>query len=97
MWSMKNIPIAQAAAQCGVCTRTMKCWIRELGYNLPPRLGKGRYVILVPEWMVEKLIKQHSPRIPRISGIGERGLSRSPRPKAPAPEGQQMTGDQTKA
>ena len=93
---MKNLPLKQAAERCGVCTKTMKRWIRKLGYNLPS-LGKGPHVILIPEWMVEKLSEQHSPRILRISGIGERGLSRSPRPKASAPEGRQMTGDQTKA
>jgi predicted site-specific integrase-resolvase len=93
----RSIPIKEAAERCGVSRRTLKSWIRQMGYNLPPRQGKGRYTILVYEWMVEKLQAERSPRIARISGIGERVSSRSPRPKAPVPEGQQMTGDQTKA
>jgi transposase-like protein len=61
-------PIAQAAERCGVHPQTMKQWIRKLGYNLPPRQGKGRYTILVPDWMIEKVIAERSPRIPRVRG-----------------------------
>ena len=60
----RMIPMREAAERCGVHPRTVKRWIRQLGYNLP-RLGKGRYTLLVRESMVEKLIEQHSPRIPR--------------------------------
>jgi predicted site-specific integrase-resolvase len=82
-------PLREAAERCGVSRRTLKTWIRQEGYNLPERQGKGRYTILVPDSLIEKVIDKRSPRIARVSY--------KPRPKVPVPEGQQMTGDQTKA
>ena len=64
MANSKAIPLKDAAARCGVGRKTMKRWIRKLGYTMP-RLGRGRYVLLVPEWMVERLVEKHSPQIPR--------------------------------
>lgn len=86
----RTSPVKEVAERHGVSTQTIKNWIRKAGYNLP-RLGKGRYTLLIPEWMEERIVEKRVPRIPRISE------SRRPRPKAPASEGQQTTGDQTKA
>jgi hypothetical protein len=62
---MKDVPIKEAAARCCVHPATLKRWIRGLGYNMP-RLGRGRYTLLVPEWMVQKMIAQRSPRIASV-------------------------------
>jgi hypothetical protein len=65
----RSSPLAEAAERCGVSRRTLKDWIRKAGYNLPPRQSKGRYTILIPDWMVQKLIDDRSPRIARVSGV----------------------------
>ena len=62
-------PLAEAAQRLGVSRRTLKVWIMKEGYSLPPRQGKGRYTILVHEWMIDRLIDQRSPRVTRVSGV----------------------------
>ena len=65
----RTTPLAEAAERCGVSRRTLKVWIREAGFNLPPRKSKGRYTILVYDWMIEKLQAERSPQIARVSGV----------------------------
>lgn len=103
METLRSSPLPVVAARHGVSRETIKRWIRELGYNLPPRRTNGRYVILVPDWMEQQMMEQRiiiengRVRILRDSERGVRFSSHRPRPKAPAPEGQQTTGGQTKA
>lgn len=62
-------PLGEVAQRCGVSRRTIKVWIREMGYNLPPRQSKGRYTILIADWMVERLIEKRSPQIAKVRGV----------------------------
>jgi transposase len=57
-------PLKDVADRLGVSKRTVKSWIRELGYNLPC-LGKGRYTVLIPDWMDQRIAEKRTPRIPR--------------------------------
>ena len=61
-------PLKDVADRLGVSRRTIKTWIRREGYNMPARQGKGRYTILIPDWMEQRIVEKRTPRIPRISG-----------------------------
>ena len=67
MIKARTSPLLEVAERLGVSTRTIKKWIREAGYNLPERQGKGRYTILVPDWMERNIVEKRLPRVPRIS------------------------------
>lgn len=61
----RTSPLSVVAARHGVSRKTLKRWIAEAGYNLPPRQGKGRYTILIPEYMEERIVEKRVVRIPR--------------------------------
>ena len=58
----KGIPMKEAAERLDVNRKTLKRWIRGMGYAAP-RAG----IRYVPEWMIEKYVEQRSPQIPRAS------------------------------
>ena len=87
----KFLPMVKAAEYAGVCTKTLKRWLREAGYNLP-----GTRKTLIPEKMLQRVIEERMPRLARGWEPGVRFSRRRPRPKAPSPEGQQTAGDPTK-
>jgi uncharacterized protein YjcR len=60
-------PLTDVADRLGVSRRTIKTWIRQEGCNLE-RQGKGRYTILVPDWMEQRITEKRTPRIPRRAG-----------------------------
>lgn len=61
----KHLPLPKAAAMAGVGCATLKRWLREAGYNMPPRQSAGRYTILVPERMWQRVVEMRSPRLAR--------------------------------
>jgi len=65
---VKHFTLSKVVEQTGVNRRTFKRWMNRCGYARP-RSAAGRSVLLIPEWMLEKFIEEHSPRIPRVSGV----------------------------
>lgn len=61
----KLIPLPKAAASAGVSPKTLKGWLRKAGYNMPEPQGAGRYTILIPEKMLERVVEMHTPRLVR--------------------------------
>lgn len=64
-----EVQINEAAKRCGVTPRTFKRWIASLGYVMPRRLGRGRYIVTVPENLIDEFREQHSIRIPHVRGV----------------------------
>lgn len=63
----RTSPLKAVADRHGVTPATMKRWIRQAGFCLPKRLGKGRYTIQVPASVEERVIEKRVPRVPRQS------------------------------
>lgn len=60
---MNHVALHYVAKQWGVSTQTVKIWLREEGFNRPKPLGKGRYTILVPLFLIERIAEKHSVRM----------------------------------
>ena len=65
-----HIQVSKAAKHCGVDSETFKRWIRaKKGLASPQCTSGGRTTYIVPLSWVDEYIEEHSPRVPRVSGV----------------------------
>ncbi len=60
---MNHVALHAVAKQWQVKPERVKVWIRQEGFNLPRRMGRGRYTILIPIFLVERIAAKHSVRM----------------------------------